>query len=205
MSAVNTAEGGTTLTDLQQYIYNNSSTLGFTASIVNNSDGTVPAGTNVLSGSMTIQVGGGTTDRIVIGAAPSSPAANTFYTGSRADTLTDVMNAINEANLQDNLGVSAAWDNAGTGLTLTSSTVGATGALTVSSSIVDTTSPTSTTLNYNNSSDINSLTSLGISENNDGTLTFDDSALDSLLNTDYSGVVGFFQDARRWGSPSPTC
>jgi flagellar hook-associated protein 2 len=77
--------------------------------------------------------------------------------------------------------------------------VGAAGALTVSSNIVDTTSPTLTTLNYNNSSDINNLTSLGISVNNDGSLTFDDNSLDSLLNSDYNGVVGFFQDAGSWG------
>ena len=131
--------------------------------------GTVPAGTDVLSGSMTIQVGGGTTESIVIGAAPSSPAANTIYTGSGADTLSDVMSAIGEAGL----GVSVALDGAGTGLTLTSSAVGAAGALAVTSSIVDTTSPTNTTLNYNDSSDINNLTSLGISVNNDGSLTFD--------------------------------
>ena len=161
--------------------------------------GTVAAGTDVLSGSMTIQVGGGITESIVIGAAPSSPAAHTIYTGSGADTLSDVMNAISQANSQANLGVSVALNSAGTGLTLTSSTVGAAGALTVSSNIVDTTSPTLTTLNYNNSSDINNLTSLGISVNNDGSLTFDDNSLDSLLNSDYNGVVGFFQDAGSWG------
>ena len=67
-------------------------------------------------------------------------------------------------------GVSAALDQAGTGLTLTSGANGAAGALTVTSNIVDTTSPTSTALNYNTSSDINSLTTLGISVNNDGSL-----------------------------------
>jgi flagellar hook-associated protein 2 len=157
--------------------------------------GTVAAGTDALSGSMTIQVGGGITKSIVIGAAPSSPAANTIYTGSGADTLSDVMSAIGEAGL----GLSAVLDGAGTGLTLTSSAVGAAGALTVTSNIVDTTSPTLTTLNYNASSDINNLTSLGISVNDDGSLTFDDNSLDSLLNSDYNGVVGFFQDAGSWG------
>ncbi len=161
--------------------------------------GTVAAGTDVLSGSMTVQVGSGTTESIVIGAAPSSPAANTIYTGSGADTLSDVMSAISQANSQANLGVSVALNSAGTGLTLTSSAVGAAGALTVSSNIVDTTSPTLTTLNYNDSSDINNLTSLGISVNNDGSLTFDADSLDSLLNSDYNGVAGFFQDAGSWG------
>jgi flagellar hook-associated protein 2 len=71
--------------------------------------------------------------------------------------------------------------------------------LRVSSKLLDTTSLTNTTLNYNTSSDLGSLTSLGISVNNDGSLTLDTTALDSLLNTDYSGVVSFFQDANSWG------
>ena len=43
------------------------------------------------------------------------------------------------------------------------------------------------------------ISDLGISVNNDGTLTFDATSLDSLLNSDYSGVVGFFQNANSWG------
>jgi len=144
---------------------------------------------------MTFQVGGGITETVAIGAAPSSPAANTVYTGSGADTLSDVMNAVNSASL----GVNAALNSAGTGLTLTSSANGMAGALVVASNLVDTTSPTTTTLNYNASSDINYLTALGISVNNDGSLTFDANSLDSLLNTDYSGVAGFFQNANSWG------
>jgi len=150
---------------------------------------------DTLSGSVTIQVGGGTAENIMIGAAPSSPAANTIYTGSGADTLSDVMNAINSAGL----GVNAQINSAGTGLTLTSDTVGSAGALAVTSSLTDTTSPTDTTLNFNTSSDINSLTSLGISVNDDGSLTFDANTLDSVLNTDYSSVVGFFQNTDSWG------
>jgi flagellar hook-associated protein 2 len=157
--------------------------------------GTVAAGSDALSGSMTFQVGGGITETVAIGAAPSSPAANTVYTGSGADTLSDVMNAVNSASL----GVNAALNSAGTGLTLTSSANGMAGALVVASNLVDTTSPTTTTLNYNASSDINYLTALGISVNNDGSLTFDANSLDSLLNTDYSGVAGFFQNANSWG------
>jgi flagellar hook-associated protein 2 len=96
-------------------------------------------------------------------------------------------------------GVSASLDQAGTGLTLTSGTNGAAGALTVTSNVVDTTSPTTTALNYNTSTDINSLSALGISVNNDGSITFDADALDSVLNTDYSSVAGFFQNANSWG------
>ena len=126
MSAVDSAEGGASLADLQQYISSNSSTLGFSASLVTNSDGSQS-------------------------------------------------------------------------LSLVSNTSGSSGNLTVSSKLIDTTSTTSTTLNYTNASDINSLTSLGISVNNDGSLTYDASSLDSVLNTDYSSVASFFQNANSWG------
>jgi len=162
--------------------------------------GTVGDAGDALAGSVSIQVGGGTAENIVIGAAPASPAANTIYTGSGADTLTDVMNTINNANL----GVRAALTSAGTGITLTSSQEGSAGAISVGSNLTDPASPTNTALNYNNSSDIGSLTTLGISVNNDGSLTLDANALDSLLDSDYSSVVGFFQNANSWGQTFAT-
>lgn len=109
------------------------------------------------------------------------------------------------SNLTDGIGVTAKMVTSSTGsqLTLVSNTSGAGGALTVNSSITDVT--TSTALNYNSGgSDINSLTSLGISVNNDGSLTFDANSLDSVLNTDYSSVVGFFQNADSWGQTFST-
>jgi flagellar hook-associated protein 2 len=142
--------------------------------------GTVAGAGDTLSGSLTIQVGSGT--------------AQTITLNSSDNTLSGLMGAINGLS-----GVSAAPDQAGTGLTLTSGTNGEAGALKVTSSIVDTTSPTATALNYNTSSDISSLTSLGISVNNDGSITFDADSLDSVLNTDYSSVAGFFQNANSWG------
>jgi flagellar hook-associated protein 2 len=123
---VNKAESGSTLADLEQYITANSTTLGFTASIVTNSN-----------------------------------------------------------NSQS--------------LSLVSGTSGSTGNLSVSSALIDTTSTTNATLGYTNSSDINYLTTLGISVNNDGSLTFDANSLDSVLNTDYASVTGFFQNANSWG------
>jgi len=126
MATVASDEGGATLSSLQQYIYNNSSTLGFTAALVTNS-------------------------------------------------------------------------NSSQSLSLTSNTTGSTGALTVTPNLYDTTNPKISTLAYTNSSDINSLTTLGISVNNDGSLTFDADALDSVLNTDYSSVAGFFQNSNGWG------
>jgi flagellar hook-associated protein 2 len=35
--------------------------------------------------------------------------------------------------------------------------------------------------------------------NNDGSITFDAASLDSVLNSDYSSVVGFFQNVDSWG------
>lgn len=142
--------------------------------------GAVAGGNDTLSGSLTIEVGSG--------------SAQTITLDSSDNTLSGLMDAINALS-----GVSAVLDQAGTGLTLTSGTNGSAGALTVTSKIVDTTSPTTTELNYNTSADINHLSGLGISVNNDGSITFNADSLDSVLNSDYSSVVGFFQNANSWG------
>jgi flagellar hook-associated protein 2 len=132
----------------------------------------------------------------VIGPEPGSPAANTSYTGAGANTLAGIQAAINSGNL----GVTANLVNSATGtqLELVSNTAGSSGALTAISALTDDT--TGSALKYNQSgTDINSLTSLGISVNNDGSITFDATSLDSVLNSDYSGVVGFLQNANSWG------
>ena len=148
---------------------------------------------DTLSGTVSIQVGSGAAQKVTL--------------DSSDNTLAGLAGAINAANLgvTASVNTAAVGNNApGTLLTLTSGTVGSAGAMKVTSSIVDTTSPTITTLNYTNSSDINNLTSLGISVNNDGSLTLDATSLDSLLNADYSGVVGFFQNAGGWGQTFST-
>jgi flagellar hook-associated protein 2 len=203
VSALNTQEGNDssgnpeplfgspTLSLLQQQLFgglNMQSPNGALDSITNGSD--------ALSGSLSIQVGSGTTENIVIGAAPSTPAANTVYTGTGVNTLAGLASAINSAGI----GVTANVVTSSTGsqLELVSNTVGTSGALTVGSDLTDAT--TSTNLAYTSSgSDINSLTSLGIGLNNDGTLTLDTTSLDSVLNSDYSSVVGFFQNSNGWG------
>jgi len=68
--------------------------------------------------------------------------------------------------------------------------------LTVTSTIAD----GATTLAYNPQSDVNALSQLGIGVNNDGTLTLDAGALNNELNSDYSGVVSFFQNSNSWGT-----
>ncbi|MGD0732113.1 MAG: flagellar filament capping protein FliD, partial [Terracidiphilus sp.] len=144
---------------------------------------------DTLAGSISIQVGSGATSTIDL---PSSPD----------NTLAGLAGAINAAELGVTASVNtvAVGNNAiGTLLTLTSGTVGSAGVLNVTSNILDAANTSQTTLNYTNSSDINSLTSLGISVNDDGSLTFDATSLDSVLNSDYSSVAGFFQNANSWG------
>ncbi len=171
-----------------------SDTGGYTGTTADVGTLTAVAGANdLLSGSISIGVGNGATQTITL--------------NSSDNTLSGLANTINAANLGVTASVNAAavGSNApGTLLTLTSGAVGSAGALSVVPSIVDATSPNTTTLNYTNSSDINSLTSLGVSVNNNGSLTFDATSLDSLLNSDYGGVVGFFQGVNGWGQTFST-
>jgi flagellar hook-associated protein 2 len=169
--------GSPTLSLLQQQLaggINLQSPNGSLDAIGNSSD--------VLTGSIRIAVGGGTVQTVTL--------------DSSNNTLAGLAGAINAAGL----GVTANVVNnaSGSNLVLISNSAGSAGALSVTSSITDDT--TGSSLNYTSTgSDINSLTSLGISVNNDGTLTLDGSSLDSVLNSDYSGVVGFFQNANSWG------
>ena len=145
---------------------------------------------DALTGSISIQVGHGTAQTISVPASPNN-------------SLSGLRDAINSANI----GVSASVVQNGDGsssLSLLSGTVGSAGALTVTSNVLDTTNTSTASLNYTKSSDINSLTSLGISVNNDGSISFDASTLDSLLNSDYSSVAGFFQNANSWGQTFST-
>jgi flagellar hook-associated protein 2 len=129
---------------------------------------------DTLTGSITIQLGNGTTENIVIGAATNPPAANTIYTGSGKDTLADVTSAINSANLGLTANVLA--DSSGSQLSLVSGTSGAAGKLTVVSSLTDPNNVTGTntagTLNYN----------LGVNAQ-DASLTIDGVPLTSASNT----------------------
>jgi flagellar hook-associated protein 2 len=171
--------GSPTLSLLQQQLLsglNLQNPNGYLTSISSSTDTT-------LSGSMTITVGSGT--------------AQTITLDSSDDTLSGLASAINSASI----GVTAAvvTKNGNSTLTLTSQTSGSNGALAITSNITATSGTSTTTLNYTNSSDINSLTSLGISVNNNGTLSLDATSLDSVLNSDFSGVMGFFQNADSWG------
>jgi flagellar hook-associated protein 2 len=154
----------------------------------------IPSASDTLSGSITIQVGNGVEQTINV---PPNSAT------SPSNNLSGLAGAINSANI----GVKAAVvlnNDGSSSLSITSETVGSAGALTVTSSILDATNTTTMPLIYTKSADINSLTSLGISVNNDGSITFDATSLDSVLNSDYSGVTGFFQNANSWGQAFST-
>jgi flagellar hook-associated protein 2 len=145
---------------------------------------TIPNATDTLQGTMTIQVG--------------SAAAQTIEMSKLSDpTISGLADAINASNF----GVTASvmTRNGQSTLTLRSQTAGSSGTLTVTSAIIDATN-SNTALNYTETSDIQGLTGLGISMNNDGTLKLDVNALDSVLNSDFNSVVGFFQSANSWGT-----
>jgi flagellar hook-associated protein 2 len=106
------------------------------------------------------------------------------------------LNGLASAINSDGQGVTANVVNNGSGpqLVLVSNTSGS--SLSVTSALTDGT----TALTFSaNSGGMNALTSLGFSLNNDGTISLDETSLDSVLNSNYSGVLGFFQDANSWG------
>lgn len=146
---------------------------------------------DVLTGSVTIQVGSG--------------AAQTVSLPAGGGILSDLSDAINSAKI----GVTASIGTTADGLpilSLKSGTAGTAGTLTLTANILDTTNTTTKALNYTNSSDVSGLPNLGItmSTNYDGTITFDPSVLTSALNSDYSGVLGFFQNVNSWGQTFST-
>jgi flagellar hook-associated protein 2 len=138
----------------------------------------VSSASDTLTGSITIN-----------GTEVDVPAA-----GSGNDNLSGLAAAINASSA----GVTANVVNNGSGpqLVLVPNVEGT--ALTVTSAITDETADTS--LSYNNTSGgVSGLTDLGLSMNNDGTISLDETSLDSVLNSDYSGVLAFFQNANSWG------
>ncbi len=136
--------------------------------------------TDALSGSVSISVGGGNATPVAVGA------------GGTPATLAGLATAINNANL----GVTASVITSGSAgtLSLVSSTGGSSGTITVDSSgLTDTTTGAAVAFGGSQSNAVTSITQLGISVNNDGTLTLDTDTLDSILNSNYQDVVNFLQ------------
>jgi flagellar hook-associated protein 2 len=139
---------------------------------------------DTLSGTLTLQVGSG--------------SEHTLDMSQLTDkTIGGLADAINSANI--GVVASVVTSNGESTLTFRSQKAGISGALIVNSTLLDTTN-SNTALNYTQSSNISSLTSLGISMNNDGTIKLDLGTLDSVLNSDFSSVLGFFQNANSWGT-----
>jgi len=134
-----------------------------------------------LTGTLSIAVGSSSPKVFDLSALP---AAN--------QNLAGLASAINAASI----GVTASVLTDATGARLSVvANAGSTSAVTVTSTVAD----GATTLAYNSQTGVNNLTQLGVSVNNDGTLSLDANALNSELNTDYSGVVAFFQNSYSWG------
>lgn len=145
---------------------------------------------DVLGGSVSFTVGG----------AQTTITLAQVQTAQGGTTLDDLVQYIQSNSASLGVNATATANSDGTeSLSLTSNTTGSAGAIALTSGLYDTSQTTSATLPYTSSSDINNLTSLGVSVNNDGTLTFNASTLDSLLNSDFSGVIGFFQNTNSWG------
>ena len=144
----------------------------------------VASATDTLTGSLSIASGTGTPTVFNLSSLPAGQ-----------QNLTGLVSAINAVNI----GVSAGIVTEGSGSTATYSL--ALTSQTGSALTVTTTSLAdgATALNYTSDGNVNNLAELGIGVNNDGSLSLDSATLSSALNTDYSGVVGFFQDVNSWG------
>jgi flagellar hook-associated protein 2 len=168
---------------------------GSAGTVSTNASGTmtpIPSARDVLSGSISIQVGSGMPQTITL--------------DQNSNTLQGLADAINNSN---GLGVTASVTTNADGsayLSLQSGTTGSAGNLVVTSNVADTTNLTTHALNYSSSSDLSTLAGLGItaSPNADGTLSFNVATLDAALNSDFSGVLGFFQSANSWGQEFKT-
>ncbi len=145
---------------------------------------------DLLIGSVTFRAGSGMAATVTMDQVQASEGGT---------TLADLASYIN-SNFSSSVSATPVKNSDGSvSLSLTSQTVGLAGALTVTSNLNDSSNSTASTLDYTNSSDIDSLISLGIGVNNDGSLTLDVSSLDSALNSDFNSVVGFFQNVDSWG------
>jgi flagellar hook-associated protein 2 len=148
---------------------------------------TTIASTDTLSGSLSISVGGGGTQTVNVGA------------GGTAATVAGLAAAINAANI----GVTASVITSGTAATLSlaNATSGSTGAISVNSgALTDVTAGTGVSFGSSQSNAVTSVTQLGITVNDNGTLSLDASTLDSLLNTNYLDVLNFLQPSSSYNS-----
>ncbi|MGC1462613.1 MAG: flagellar filament capping protein FliD [Terracidiphilus sp.] len=157
---------------------------------------------NILTNSLTIQVGDGAPATINLGSGTTLPD------GTPVNTLSALNTYINDNTASFGVTAEIVQNTADNSfnLMLTSNTIGSAGTLTVTSSVLNTSNTSSGEFNYTNSSDISGLANLGItvSSSDDGTISFDETVLTSALNSDYSGVLSFFQNLNSWGQTFST-
>jgi flagellar hook-associated protein 2 len=140
---------------------------------------------DTITGSISISVGNGTTQSI------SVPSGD--------QTLAGLASAINAANL--NITATIITVGGRSTLSLTGTASGSAGAITVdSSSLTDASSGTGITFGSPQSNAVTSFTQLGISANNDGTLSLNTDTLDSILNSNYQDVINFLQPSGSFSS-----
>jgi flagellar hook-associated protein 2 len=139
------------------------------------------APSDTLSGTLSISVGGAQAVQVAV--PQGTP------------TLQGLADAINS---MAGVGVTAAVTTSGnlSTLTLSNSTPGSQGDIVVDSSgLTDSTSAAPVSFGQAQSNGITSLTGLGITANDDGTLSLDTTTLDSALNNNYEDVMNFFQSS----------
>jgi flagellar hook-associated protein 2 len=168
--------GTPTLSLLQQQILgaiNGSSPSGYLAAIPTKNIA------DTLTGSLSIASGTGAPKVFDLSSLPGTD-----------QNLNGLVSAINKASI----GVSASiiTNSSGSSLALTSEGAST---LTVTSSIAD----GATALGYTAGGDVNNITQLGLTVNNDGTISVNSATLNSELNSSYSGVLNFFQSSNGWG------
>jgi flagellar hook-associated protein 2 len=148
--------------------------------------------TFMTSGSLTANAGSGSPASWVLQAPSANDtytlAAGTFGTGS-GGTGSSAAITIPSTLAQ----IEAGLNTAGSGYSATLDPTGA--ILTVSAAATSpaTLASAAPTLASSGTGSVSSITQLGIGVNNDGTLTYDSSTLDSLLNTNYQDVANFLQ------------
>ena len=137
-------------------------------------------------------------------ATGSQSSGWTFTAGSATDTFTAAAGAFGTGS--GGTGSSAAITSpstltqiaadlnaSGTGYTATLNSTDTSMTVTPSSSSPATLAATAPVLSASGSGSVSSFTQLGMSMNNDGTITLNTSTLDSLLNSNYQDVVNFLQ------------
>ncbi|TCK75402.1 flagellar filament capping protein FliD [Acidipila rosea] len=174
--------GNPVLANLQQQLQ---AALTFTQPAQAVATNTTIGTSDTLAGSLSIAVGTG--------------AAQTVAVPSSTPTLAGLASAINAANM----GVTANVITSGSQSTLSlqNATSGSAGVINInSSSLSDTTTGQAVTFGGSLSAGVTSLTQLGITVNNDGTLALNGDTLNSELNSNYQDVVNFFQPSGNFTS-----